>query len=314
MNDVSLTAVAIAPPTPPVPLPLPPPPAATIFIPRTRKFKEPVPTLISAIYCNDIHTVQRLIDDGHEDVDVRDPTWSNSTGLQVAVRVGMVDMVTCLLKRGASISVLTSGGESLLALACTSITKNSERIVRSLLLHGVSVKTKARDGRSALHQAVLMSSTAIIQLLLDNGADIADVDNLGHNALHCAAWRRVSSNAVKCNIVKVLLAHGTDVKVKMDILCAEIYDTSDDEWSDDEDSPRTPAEIADQPRRALMMAALFLNEDKIDDVHAAQRARREIERTARCVAFDMGQHKRLGADSLVSRLSTDAMQLILKHI
>jgi hypothetical protein len=56
-------------------------------------------------------------------------------------------------------------------------------------IHSALVNATDSQGRTALHWAAEFGHSAIVQLLLELGADITVIDNLGHSALESACWK-----------------------------------------------------------------------------------------------------------------------------
>ncbi|KAH8149829.1 uncharacterized protein LAJ45_05981 [Morchella importuna] len=89
--------------------------------------------------------------------------------------------------------------------------ERGESIVRQLLDRGANINTRAPDGKTALHIPTISlgkdGSTGLLGILLQNGADIAAVDNEGLTALYYA----VESACTEA--VSILLANGADHSV-----------------------------------------------------------------------------------------------------
>jgi ankyrin repeat protein len=81
-------------------------------------------------------------------------------------------------------------------------------LVQLLLDRGANIKAKNNNGRTALHIAVENENTAVVQLLLDWGADVNAKDWLVETALHAAAEH--GSEA----IVQLLLDRGTNIETQ----------------------------------------------------------------------------------------------------
>lgn len=78
--------------------------------------------------------------------------------------------------------------------------------VEKLLTDGVS--PNVNSGRTPLHYAAYLSDIKIMNLLLDRGAIVNEVDNYGNTALH---------NAVHVNtkeVIHLLLQHRADVHIR----------------------------------------------------------------------------------------------------
>lgn len=84
---------------------------------------------------------------------------------------------------------------------------NSVKIVKKLIQLGSDVNAKGNDGRTPLHGAVQSRYKAIekIDILLNNGANINDVDKYGYSALDYIYSRRKSG---AYDIIKFLIEKG----------------------------------------------------------------------------------------------------------
>lgn len=76
--------------------------------------------------------------------------------------------------------------------------------VRRYLRNSFSVDVKAECGLTALHIATLANRSAVVDLLLENGADVSQVDHEGNTALHMASFLG------RTEIVQSLLVAGAD--------------------------------------------------------------------------------------------------------
>lgn len=69
------------------------------------------------------------------------------------------------------------------------VQKESDIIVRNLILAGADVDVLTPQKQTTLHLAALQDSCSICSILLDNGVDFNAVDENGNNALHLAAQK-----------------------------------------------------------------------------------------------------------------------------
>lgn len=103
-----------------------------------------------------------------------------------ALRGGDEDALERALAEGASLTALDARtGMSPLATAAF---HGHEKLARLLLVRGVDVRGRNKDGSSALHGAALMGHVALLELLHEHGADVDARDAKGSTPLHSAAF------------------------------------------------------------------------------------------------------------------------------
>ena len=117
-------------------------------------------------------------------------------GLSVAV-IWLLDV---LAQRSAQRS---SPSDRLFEAALTGNAKLAQRV----LSKGGDVNARDEDGATALHAAAYQGSTAVVELLLAQGAN-ANAQECGYAPLHAAAIEGHT------RIAELLLAHGADVNAK----------------------------------------------------------------------------------------------------
>lgn len=274
-----------------------------------------LPPLVAAVHRNDLQAVGRLLDIQGADIELREPSLGR-TGLHIAVQFGQFDMVELLLHSGASVTAVSPRGETILNIAALGGTALVyERIIHTLLLHGADIHQLGCMQRTALHTAVISASSKVVSMLLTYGADVSAQDIMGHNSLHCVAWRRASSLVVRQKITRILLAHGTNVGAKIDIMVATATDMPTNTGSDSEDTAEfTPEQIAEPSIRRIMREAFTLLVEQYADIQSVDEARFELARRAKLTAFSMGHHQRLGHDSPVLTLSPDMLKMVLQYV
>ena len=142
-----------------------------------------------------------------------------STPLQMACKGGNLDVVRLLLNRGAHTHVKNKNGNSILHYAISSAEIPVIQTILDIVgLEGM--KEKDDYGETGLHIAIrhgfnkelLRSSTSgkslVVQFLIDNGAEIEAVDNLGQTALHLAA------KLMNFVLIKLLVHAGADINAR----------------------------------------------------------------------------------------------------
>ncbi|CAG8955662.1 hypothetical protein HYFRA_00010926 [Hymenoscyphus fraxineus] len=151
-----------------------------------------------------LECVQILLNDDN-DIDVNQKGGKYYTPLQVAASFGSSDIVEALLGRGANVH--SKGGTYFTALQAAAAS-DDEATVRLLLDKGA--KTTDRGGRhgSPLHAAVRVdASIELIDLLLEHGADINDVDDVTGSVLTLAARRAADETVLH------LIEKGADINL-----------------------------------------------------------------------------------------------------
>ncbi|XP_067648871.1 ankyrin repeat domain-containing protein 50-like [Haliotis asinina] len=106
------------------------------------------------------------------------------TPLMVAVTYGHNDVFKFLMRNGANASQVDDYGNNVLHLACRS---REMDVVKYLLSQtSVDINRKGDKGRTPLMVAVIYKYRDVFEFLMQNGADVSQVDDKGDNVLHCA--------------------------------------------------------------------------------------------------------------------------------
>lgn len=131
----------------------------------------------------------------------------DTTLLWCAVVKGDEAMVEALLEYGANTEAKIKEGKTVLFYA---VSLGHGSIVRQLLKHGANKEERDEDGWSLLIAAVSIfadtTDSDMLELLLDEGADVEAKDKDGNTPLMHGAWCLTT--------VKLLLARGADVNVR----------------------------------------------------------------------------------------------------
>jgi len=142
-----------------------------------------VKSLHQAIRAGDLAEVNRLINQG-ADVNMAQGEKAE-TPLHLAASNGHVEIVKALLAKGANVNVVDVDGNTALVSAIYS--QNGEETVKALIKGGVDVNKGPQDSQP-LNNAIWMSSTGMVEALLDAGAKTDVKDSAGWIPLHYAAF------------------------------------------------------------------------------------------------------------------------------
>ena len=119
------------------------------------------------------------------------------TALILAAYGGHVEVARELLAAGADVNLLDGGGFSALWVAASG---NRLGVMNALLaVDGVDLNQSALLGRTACCEAAARGHVAIVERLLEAGADVELRDDYGRTALH---WARMKAHGV---IVRMML-------------------------------------------------------------------------------------------------------------
>jgi len=152
---------------------------------------------------------------------------------------GQADVIKLLLAHGANINIKDKYGKTPLSIASD---KGHVEVVKLLLAHGADVNTKNKYGDTPIDNAAIEGHDKIVKLLLAHGARIADRDDMLGKASHGgmlwlvkdmidkgvhddakeSALREAASDGFG-DIARLLLAHGTPINDKVDMLYAASY-------------------------------------------------------------------------------------------
>ena len=188
--------------------------------------------------------------------------------------------IRTLLEGGANTEVVGGYAVHKTTPLQQAVRMNQYMMVKLLLKHGANVHVRTHFGETVLHDAVMMlgggDAYLMARILLENGAVIDSVNCMRWTALHLA------SRADTSCVIRLLLDKNADVTLKTI-------------------GQRTAFEIASTTQNKNM-----LKEAEV----TAEEARAAV--NDRCLAFAMGQHKRLGKETMVFNLHPELMNLVLK--
>ena len=194
-------------------------------------------TLVIAAKHGHSQIVQLLIDSG---ANVNAKTESSETALFFAAKDDKtVDIVQLLLDNNADINATSTFGSPLIVAA----EKGAVAVLQLLLDRGANTEPKDGHIYNALHRAVIARQLKSVKVLLENQADIEALDSRGNTALIIAA--RSGSG----DVVKFLLEKGAKIDVNGNM-----------GWT-----PLHIAALSDQPFIATLLLEYGARTDILDD-------------------------------------------------
>ena len=159
--------------------------------------------LIKAVRLSDFRIVKYLLQDGIDE-DLRDEDCS--TALYEAILKGREDIIELLFDCCTNLDRLSD----VWCLFHDTVESGKQKIVGLFLKKGIDINVRDKDGRTALHKAVLGESIVRANMLLAHGADVNIKDKNNHTALHIAASRNVPE------LVTLLIENGAEIREKDD--------------------------------------------------------------------------------------------------
>lgn len=150
---------------------------------------------------NDLQGVRDKLDRGGY---INVPVYKGYGPLYWATVYGHADMVELLLENGADPNVNQPDEFFILHEA---IMFNMTEIVALLLRYGADIHARCQYGLTALMYAAIMDD-AIVQMILQGGADPNACDFTGESPLYTAACYGCTDN------VRLLIEHGADVNIR----------------------------------------------------------------------------------------------------
>lgn len=128
-----------------------------------------------------------------------------STPLDAAVAGGNRDAVTMLLDAGAKLDGISDNGSPLRS----AVSHGKSDMLSYLLSKGAKVNLRDKQGRQVIHDAALRGDPAILEVLLNAGADVSAADNMGETPLFSTVTFNETPRKVES--LKRLLAAGARV-------------------------------------------------------------------------------------------------------
>lgn len=88
----------------------------------------------------------------------------------------------------------------------SAIVEGKEDIFNYLVNIGCNINNKDKSGLTALHFAAIYDRYNIVKALINNGAEIDAIDNIGNTPL----WRAIMENSNETLTIRYLLENGAD--------------------------------------------------------------------------------------------------------
>ncbi|KAL3940230.1 MAG: hypothetical protein SGBAC_005190 [Bacillariaceae sp.] len=168
-------------------------------------------TLHSASRDDDTETIERLLDQATNDIDIDGTIASQRnepTALQIACMWGNLSTVRLLLDRGANIEARDKCLQAPLHHASM---KNSLEVAQLLLDRGANVEAKDHNLQTPLHFISSRNNVEFAQLLLDRGANIeAKDEELQTPLYHAMNAEYQRGRTQRMDVAVLLLARGAD--------------------------------------------------------------------------------------------------------
>lgn len=151
-----------------------------------------------AALSGDIETVKKCI---NEEVSIHSTRNRGMTPLHFAALGNQIDVAALLLESGADINIYTTEGETPLRQA---IRGNSCDTIDFLARHGADLNRIGLVG-TPLHLAIFEDRRRVVELLIDNGADV----NAGNETINFPL--HMASRTGKVEIAELLIQNGAKV-------------------------------------------------------------------------------------------------------
>ncbi|XP_068094655.1 ankyrin repeat and SOCS box protein 10 isoform X2 [Hyperolius riggenbachi] len=136
------------------------------------------------------------------------------TPLHVAAQSGLMELVDLYIRYGAAVDKTSVNGETPLSVACSHPQTPEEleryyQVCQHLVRHGANIHARDNDSQSPLHLACKSANPQVVELLLENGAEVNAMSYSGNtamqNILQVTAYKLHNQPEL---IVRALLNHG----------------------------------------------------------------------------------------------------------
>jgi uncharacterized protein len=169
--------------------------------------------LLIAVLNGNKSVVQALLDRGAE-INAKTGEWGSlgggCTALMLAISEQHYELAKLLIEKKADVNIRNDLGKTALIIAADARFSGPQvlPIINILLENGADLETQDTDGSTALMKAAFSGHTDIVRVLLERGADVKKKSKEGRTALHFAAkWG-------DADMVFDLLDKGADVNAR----------------------------------------------------------------------------------------------------
>ncbi|XP_071086322.1 ankyrin-3-like, partial [Haliotis cracherodii] len=130
----------------------------------------------------DIETVREVL--AQDKLDINSSSKNGETPVMMAARAGYVELVDFLVKKGADMSLVNSGGDNILHQACRG--GDIETVKTVLAQDKLDINSRSKNGETPVMMAARAGYVELVDLLVKKGGDMSLVNNSGDNILHQA--------------------------------------------------------------------------------------------------------------------------------
>uniref|UniRef100_A0A8D0GEC4 Ankyrin repeat and SOCS box containing 18 n=1 Tax=Sphenodon punctatus TaxID=8508 RepID=A0A8D0GEC4_SPHPU len=140
---------------------------------------------------------------------------TQETPLHIAAKHSLPDHALLYLRYGAIVDKKNSQVETALSIACREAKKLEDQesylqICRLLIKYGADVNTTDEEEKRPLHKACKNANHSLVQILLQNKADVNAIDYNGSSPLSCTLQTAAFKQEMRPHItVQTLLNHGS---------------------------------------------------------------------------------------------------------
>ncbi|XP_046341394.2 ankyrin-1-like [Haliotis rufescens] len=151
-----------------------------------------------ACWGGEVEMVKYILSHDMEDINSRG--CKKGTPVMVAALCGHKEVLELLVGEGADVSLVSEKGDNILHLACRG--GNVEVVKYILSQDMVRINRRGSKKRTPVMVAAVNRHKEVVELLVNEGADLSRVSHNGENILYCACW------GGDVEVVKYVLSQG----------------------------------------------------------------------------------------------------------